>query len=113
MQQLDFNTPVSRNTDPATSHDAEAKQLGKRAVRARQVLGLINKYPARTTGELARHMLRDYPELSITVCAETPHKRAADLEAKGLVAKGMPWKCTDTGYERLTWYITDAGRREL
>ena len=117
MSQLDAfkHTPISRTLDPQTSHDAEERHttLGKRSERARQVLWLISKYPGHTTGELSHRMMAEYPELSFGCCAATPHKRAADLEHKGLVEKGRKRKCTDTGYENLTWYITAAGMREL
>jgi len=111
----DWISPLSRNTDPATSHIAEEKhtRLGKRAIRARQVLKLIHDHPGATAGELSRYMLEEYPLLSISVCAETPHKRAPELWDKGLVYNGRDRKCLDSGYLRATWRITRAGRAEL
>jgi hypothetical protein len=116
MSQLDVfkHQPIARNTDPGTSHAAEeVHTLGKRAERARQVLDLIGRYPGHTTGELSRLMYSEYPELPFRTSAETPHKRAADLLQKGMVRQGPKRKCRDSGYEALTWYITDAGIREL
>ena len=106
--------PASRKNDPVTSHKSEAAiSLGPRAVRSRQVLELVAKYPNCTTGELARFMHHDHPELPIASAVESPHKRVSDLEAIGLVDRGGIRKCSDTGRERLTWSITRKGEREL
>lgn len=107
--------PATRHADPETSHKAEAEftALGKRAERSRQVLDCIRWHPWSTTGELARIMHKRYPQLPIASAVESPHKRVADLEAKGLVKRGAKRVCRDTGRERLTWYITEHGRRTL
>ena len=104
--------PVARNSDPATSHKAEAKHLGKRAVRARQVLKLVRDYPLCTSSELSVKMYETTAE-SFMTSAATPHKRLPDLEALGLVQRRGERKCTDSGHEAAVWEITDRGEREL
>ena len=108
-------TPIARSRDPLTSQNAgdEHTVLGKRANRARQVLELVAKHPGSTTGELSRYFFEAYPDLPFRVAAETPHKRCSDLENLDLVRKGQTRKCSDSGTEALTWYLTDRGRREL
>jgi hypothetical protein len=108
--QMDF-MPASRTTDPETSHEAERLHtiLGKRSVRCRQVLTLVALHPGSTTGEMSRQMVWKFPDLPIATAVEAPHKRVVDLEAKGLVRRGNPRKCKETGSERLTWWLTTTG----
>jgi predicted HTH transcriptional regulator len=109
-----FSVPISRNTDPQTSKDAEDRQnLGPRAKRAREVLRLIYQNPNCTAGELARIYVRHYPQRPINAAAATPHKRIPDLIQKDLVARTGKRRCGDTGYEAHTYLVTDRGRREL
>jgi hypothetical protein len=108
-----MDSPIARTTDPQTSHQAAAQHtLGKRAIRQRQVLNLICRVPGQTSGELARAMHSAHPELPIAVAVESPHKRLADLEQKGLVEKGRTRPCRDSGYDRITWYPTLTGIME-
>ena len=110
MSQFDIFNPASRNTDPYTSHKAEREHtLGPRAVRCRQVLQLICDSPGSTAGELARYMHSKFPELPIAAAVESPHKRVTDLENFGLVRRGAPRQCLDSGRERITWYPTQKG----
>ena len=105
---------ASRNSDPKTSKKAErAHTLGKRAIRARQVLNLVIKYPNSTSGELSRRMYGEYPELPIRTAVETAHKRLPDLEHFGLVERGADRKCSDSGLECVTWHATAAGIVEV
>jgi DNA-binding HxlR family transcriptional regulator len=115
MNQFDRFQPVSRNQDPETSHQAELELtvLGKRAVRCRQVLRLIADNNGSTTGELARYMHHKHPELPIACSVESPHKRVSDLEEKGLVRRGESRVCLDSGRERIAWYVTDLGVKEI
>ena len=102
--------PIARATDPQTSHAAaERHTLSKRAERQRQVLDLVCRFPNRTSGELSRLMAKLYSHLPIRTAVESPHKRLSDLEDKGLVEKGASRKCTDSGYEAVTWHATAAG----
>jgi hypothetical protein len=113
---MSLHPPIARNTDPQTSHLAEERytQLGKRCVRQRQCLELIASHPGSTAGELSRAMYAAYPDLPFSTCAETPHKRAADLVEKNLVKVGnIRRRCTDTGYLRQVFFPTDYGLREL
>ena len=114
VKQQDIFQPATRNTDPITSHIAEATftALGKRAHRCRQVLQLIVDSPGATTGELSRYMHTNHPELPISCAVESPHKRVTDLEEKGLVRRGGIRKCRDSGNLRITWYATAGGLSE-
>jgi len=113
--QLDLlDPPISRRHDPDTSKDAEDKQnLGPRAVRQREVLGLVGRNPRKTAGELARIYVHENPRISIKVAAETPHKRISDLMHKGLVERAGKRECHDSGYDAYVYVLTDAGKREL
>lgn len=123
MKTVNFDTSVltrprqwptaSRNTDPQTSHKAERKhtELGKRAVRARQVLELVCMYPGHTSGELSVKMW-ERGSLPFKVCAETPHKRLPELWSLGLVTHGDDRKCRDSGNLCQAWYPTAKGERE-
>lgn len=111
--QLDITFPMVRNTDPETSRDAAKKHAAKGlSERRRQVLSLVREFPGSTQGELARMFFHKYGgsirpqfnELSITVCAATPHKRLPELEALGLVRRGDKRKCWDSGYDCATWW---------
>lgn len=111
----DMLEPMARESDPQTSHDAAERHtvLGKRAERSRQVLALIATHPGSTTGELSRYMFDKHPDLPMRTCAESPHKRAGELERHDLASRGEKRECLDSGYVCETWYITDRGRREL
>ena len=104
---MNETTRMARKSDPTTSHVAaeEHVERGKLGERQQQVLKLIRRFPGRTTGELGRNMYALYgSNLGIRSCAETPHKRAPELEAKGLVRRGAARKCKDSGYTAATWY---------
>ena len=108
--RIDFSAwrdspPIARNTDPQTSHKAaERHTLGKRAIRQQQVFDLVSSYPGKTSGELSRLMVQSYPELPIRSAVESPHKRLSDLEEKGLVVRGRERKCSDSGFQAITWW---------
>jgi hypothetical protein len=57
MNQLDLAiTPASRRNDPVTSHEAEAEvtRSGARGNQQRLVRSLVQRFPGRTSRELAR-----------------------------------------------------------
>lgn len=109
-----FDPPISRRTDPQTSRNAEVRfTLTNRALRQRQVLSMVNRYPDCTSGEYSRAMIKLYPELPIRTAVESPHKRLADLETKGLVVKSGKRMCRDSRYECHTYACTQLGKDAL
>ena len=98
--------PMARSSDPATSHEGAVQHREKLSERREQVLQLVVNHPGATQGELARQMLKRY-NLPINVCAATPHKRLPELEKLGLVKRGEPRKCRDSGYNNATWWALD------
>ncbi len=96
---------IRRNTDPSTSHMAAVRHTKLNlSKRRKQVLELVQKYPGKTQGELARLMLYKHPGLPINVCAATPHKRLPELEELGLVRRGDKRRCDDSSYMSATWW---------
>ena len=95
-----------RITDPDTSKQAAIEMMGngKLGDRQRQVLWLVRKFPGRTHGEYAHMMYDLWSALGIICCAETPHKRLPELEAKGLVYSLGSRRCTETGKEARLWF---------
>ena len=109
-----FDPPISRRSDPETSHLAEIQHtLTKRAERQRQVLNMVEKYPHNTSGEYSRIMLKLYPDLPVRTAVESPHKRLRDLETKGLVTKSGRRMCRDSHYLCNIYAITWHGRASL
>ena len=113
--QRDFlDPPIVRRSDPETSHKAAVRHtLGKRAVRQRQILDLVRRFPQRTSGEYARKFFAENPTMPIAVAADTPNKRLSDLLRKGLIERVDQRKCSDSGYECWTYRLTGLGRGEF
>ena len=98
-------SPVAANADPDTSH-AAARQVTKDGTRKRQalaVLAAVQRWPSRTSAELARmagldrHLVaRRLPEL-------------ADARNGALVDRGVARRCNVTGKLALTWEPTKRG----
>jgi hypothetical protein len=101
-----------RKTDPATSRKAALELIATGALSERraQVLALLRLYPSSTHGELAALMYRAWPELGILCCAESPHKRLAELEELGLAFTMGERRCRETGKEARVWYPVQEGR---
>lgn len=109
-----FDPPIVRRSDPDTSHQAAARQnLGPRAVRQRQILDLVRRYPRLTSGEYARRFVAENPTMPIAVAADTPNKRLSDLLRKGLINRVKKRKCSDSGYECWTYEVTSLGLAEF
>jgi hypothetical protein len=115
MNQLSLvETPIARNTDPHTSHmAAKEHSKNKRGQRRMQVLDLLMRNPGSTSGELGQEMYIAHPGLGGRICFETPHKRLPDLASLGWAAKSGTRECRDSGRECFTWFITEAGRKQL
>jgi hypothetical protein len=111
QQNLAFDPPAARYTDPASSHEAEHKHTtsGKRACNRDYVRQLVSLHPGSTARELARFAkLADLP-------ANLPYhevmRRLNDLCDKTLgncdptkpVIKGPTRKCAVSGKMVTTW----------
>jgi len=92
--------PLSRRTDPITSHMAERKlrrsgTLGKRAAFA---LACVRESPDRTAAELEKkYGVRD----------GVIRKRLAGLAKAGLIRRGPIAKCSVTLSMCVTWYVPE------
>lgn len=105
------NPPITRATDPSTSHAAAKKhEQTKLGERQWQVLSLVLSDPDLTNGEYARLMVQRYPHLPIKIAVETPHKRLSDLHHKGFIEVSGERPCRDSGYDCQTYRATDLGR---
>lgn len=91
------NTPAARATDPETSHQAaEANTAsGRRQSQRQQVLGAVNRWPGRTTAELAKLM---------QVWLDVPRRRMSELVTGGAVIEGHARKCEACGSNCLTYW---------
>jgi hypothetical protein len=109
--RTDFHNPISRDTDPITSIQGEQSVSKKgRGERAMQCLRVLATHPGVTGGEVSRHLISMYPDLSIRTCVTSPSKRLSDLERNGLACKGDYRQCTETKRNAATWFPTKQGR---
>ena len=97
---------ASRNTDPDTSHQAEAEltATGKRQKQCDAVLEAVTAYPGATAVELSKWSGIDRYAVS---------RRTADLEYKQLIRKGLKRTCTINKRLMVTWYRSDPKQGEL
>jgi hypothetical protein len=89
--------PAARSTDPATSHEA-AKRVTRSGLRHRQmddVVGLVERFPGRTSKELAEISMLDRHMIA---------RRLPDAEKVGLVMRGRPKVCSVSGGRAVTWW---------
>ena len=101
-----FTTPVTRNTDPATSHDAAASVSGVSRTQ-RRILHLLADLGPATDETLAyRWVSAGYGPMSPSGL----RSRRADLVRGGLV-EAAGTGTLSTGRKATRWAITDAGRR--
>lgn len=96
--KIEFTTPVARNTDPETSHEADdfITSTGIRANQCRWVLKAVRATPCLTASELSRRHNIDHAVV---------HKRLPDLRRKGLVYNVAQRACAVTGRKAMTWGI--------
>jgi len=97
MQQ-EFNLPpAARRTDPATSHEAEAKvnRSGRRANQTVVAAKMVTHHPGRTCGELAQIGPLTERQLS---------RRLSDAERTSLIVAGDPRRCRASGAPARTWW---------
>jgi len=101
-------TPIARNSDPETSHEAadEYTETGDREKDMRRMQRMVRNNPGLTAAEYS--VLLYSFGMDFYKAAHLPHKRLADLEVAGLVEKGEPRRCSKTGRRVHTWYIAGA-----
>lgn len=90
-------TPASRNTDPYSSHAAEAEinKTGLRSAQHKSVLDLVNRFPGCTSDELAKHGGIDRHQTG---------RRLPELETGGYVYRGPFKRSFVTGRLGISWH---------
>lgn len=88
--------PLSRRSDPDTSHDAADAMSRHLQDRQRRVLGIVFAAPGRTTSELAASYEYRDPRMI--------GRRLPELERMGLVYRGTPRRCEITGHTASVWF---------
>jgi len=104
----DFDDPkrLTRRDHPSTSHSAGRKVSLKLTQRRSEVLEVLRSHNGYTASELGREFYFMYPDRGMKLAANTPSLRLKELETLGLVERGKPRTCTDTGQSAATWWIT-------
>lgn len=95
-----FTYAASRQTDPATSHEAERDitASGARAQMAATALRLVRDNPGLTSNEL---------EALVGVSDGRVRKRLVELEREGLVRRGPVKVSSVSGKKNQTWYAVE------
>ena len=98
--------PISRQTDPASSHAAaqETERTGRRAGQSEAVLEMVKRHPRRTALELSRLSRLDRYTVS---------RRLPELERRGLIRRGLIRDCTVNGRPMLTWEPVNEDRQQM
>jgi hypothetical protein len=108
MVQLDLfdAQPKARRTDPITSHLAaeHAEQTGTISRQQTIVAELVCRHPGNTSAELA--WSEDAKGLDRYAIA----RRLPELERLGLVRKGEPRICSESGRLAVTWEPITKGK---
>lgn len=93
------DVPRTRNSDPSTSHEAEAfmRSSGKLNAHQDYVLSDVKDFPGYTARELDH---RQGPAQGSGMF----HRRLVELERKGLVRRGEARKCRIGSTRAATWY---------
>lgn len=109
---LIVDVPASRQTDPRTSHQAEARlrKSGELGRQQREVLEAVRRWPGKTAVELAALMAR---EAGISEHTEqgtklryTVSRRMPELIKADLVRRGKPRICSVNHSSQNTYYLT-------
>ena len=95
--------PLSRSSDPQTSHDAAAAHVasGKLGRHAEIVLGLAQRHPGSTYKELF-HYATENEKLTLREAVEVM-RRLSGLAHDGRVRRGPVRHCTVAGGKMTTW----------
>lgn len=87
--------PLSRSTDPRTSHEGAYKTLGRQKRLQAEAYALVRANAGCTASELAAIAAdRDPRRIG---------RRLVELERRGRIARGTPRKCRITGYRAGIW----------
>ena len=100
------SSPISRQTDPRSSHAAarETERSGRRAAQCEAVLEMVKRHPRRTSLELSRLSQLDRYTVS---------RRLPELERRGLIRRGLIRDCTVNGRPMLTWEPVDEDSQQM
>jgi hypothetical protein len=90
--------------DPATSHEAAERVRPNVDDQAHRVAALVRLHPGCTGLELASRS--DDPGLDRYVIG----RRLSVAEGKGLVRRGEPRECRQSGFRALTWFPVERGQ---
>ena len=91
-------TPISRATDPISSHlaAAEITDSGVRGAHMRMILDAISHHDGETVHEMSTRLPLDPHQIN---------RRLSDLAHLGLIRKGPVRQCRVSGRVLLTWYF--------
>ena len=97
QEDLFSNQPIARNTDPETSHEA-ARDITrtKRASQQHACLDAVQRWPERTSAELA-----DLMGIDRYIVA----RRLPELRDGNKVSNGAARKCGVTGKKAMVWRV--------
>jgi len=97
QQQLTLTAPIVRSSDPLSSFEAaeEVTQSGLRQHQAQRCLQGVERYPGKTSRELAR--LIDLDRYAVA-------RRLPDLEHDGHIRKGTARPCEIGRRQAVTWW---------
>lgn len=99
-----YGNPVSRATDPVTSHEAEkaVTESGQRSRHAEIVLAVVRKHPQGLTYVELWHACTKDEQADLGDAIELM-RRLNDLVKRGDVAKGDIRMCAVKGSKMTTW----------
>jgi len=97
-------TPIARNSDPLTSHEAaEAITMtGVRAAQQRLTSTAVEQYPGLTSLELSRRSKIDRYTLA---------RRLPECEDAKTVKRGQARRCSVSGRTAVTWWSPDSAEQ--
>lgn len=95
--------PIAARRDPGTSDEAARKitRSGKRDAQSKEVLDAVRARPGLTSAEYAGGVQSQRFMFA---------RRLPDLEKLGLVRKGPPRPCRQTGSRCVTWWPAHDGK---
>jgi hypothetical protein len=96
-KQLDLWTPISRSSDPGTSHEAEKSinKSGSRNTQCNQILVVVKDKPGLVSGEIA-----DFTGMGMHVTS----RRLADLKNRELIFQGKSRTYEGSGRKQVSWW---------
>jgi len=96
QREIERAKPLSRSTDPETSHDAAWHVVKRLGEIQRWVLKIVEEWPGSTASELADAKgIGDPRQIN---------RRLPELEEQGRVRRGEARECQITGRKAATWF---------